>query len=229
MDVVELSIKILKKIANQVQEGPCAFSQENCEETPSSPENAERYHKLNIHMSVQKVFGYSAQKCGDPEQHMEGASESSTTGVQLSTSDSQLRLRTSTTQQPTCTNLRIRSVEDAHKVFLAIQKGALHMATRRLNASEHAALHTGFAYFTRSTVEQLGTIDSLPDARHLEVPAGMLVNARKHLGLFCLPSSDGGSFAQTSVLRTISNTLGCTAGSGPDAVDGDANGDEKQA
>ncbi|KAJ6478282.1 hypothetical protein C8R45DRAFT_833165, partial [Mycena sanguinolenta] len=38
------------------------------------------------------------------------------------------------------------------------------------------------AYFTRSTVEQLGTVDSLPDVRHLQVPAGMFVNARKHLG-----------------------------------------------
>ncbi|KAJ6493296.1 hypothetical protein C8R45DRAFT_989331 [Mycena sanguinolenta] len=228
----------------------------------------ERYHKLNIQMSVRKVFGYSAQKCGDPEQHIEmppmqreDASASSTTSVQLSVSNSQIRLRTSA-QQPTCTNLRIRSVEDAHKVFFAVQKGALHVVTRRLDASEREALQTGcvyvwearcpntfdlgierwtdcrrwgpsrrredflwyeeqksdplgplgsggtsekeplckqtysafvetkrgqrkwhlVAYFTGSTVEQLGTVDSLPDVRHLEVPAGTFVNAKKQLG-----------------------------------------------
>ncbi|KAJ6460294.1 hypothetical protein C8R45DRAFT_1180458 [Mycena sanguinolenta] len=240
----------------------------------------ERYHKLNIQTSVRKVFGYSAQKCGDPEQHIEmppmqreDASASSTTGVQLSVSDSQLRLRTSA-QQPTCTDLCIRSVEDAHKVFFAVQNGTLHMVTRRLNTSERQALQAGcvyvweerrpkvkiakttdmselpierwtdsrrwgpsrreegfrwyeekhsnsldscrvsekeplckqtysafvkteggqktlhlIAYFTRSTAEQLGTVDGLPDVRHLEVPLGMFMNARQDMASSGLPAS----------------------------------------
>ncbi|KAF7347959.1 hypothetical protein MSAN_01748000 [Mycena sanguinolenta] len=49
-------------------------------------------------------------------------------------------------QQPTCTNLRIRSVEDAHKVFFAVHKGAFHMVTRRLDTDERAALRAGFVY-----------------------------------------------------------------------------------
>ncbi|KAJ7141242.1 hypothetical protein C8R44DRAFT_243308 [Mycena epipterygia] len=49
-------------------------------------------------------------------------------------------------QQPTCTNLRIRSVEDAHKIFYAVRKGVLRMVTRRLDSDERAALCTGCVY-----------------------------------------------------------------------------------
>ncbi|KAJ7049677.1 hypothetical protein C8F01DRAFT_1181515 [Mycena amicta] len=49
-------------------------------------------------------------------------------------------------QQPTCTNLRVRSVVDAHKIFFAIRQGRLRMVTRRLDADERAALRTGCVY-----------------------------------------------------------------------------------
>ncbi|KAJ7787993.1 hypothetical protein B0H13DRAFT_1676483, partial [Mycena leptocephala] len=49
-------------------------------------------------------------------------------------------------QQPTCTNLRIRSVEDAHKIFFAICRGILRMVSRRLDSDERAALRTGCVY-----------------------------------------------------------------------------------
>ncbi|KAF4621484.1 hypothetical protein D9613_000318 [Agrocybe pediades] len=49
-------------------------------------------------------------------------------------------------QQPTCTNLRIRSTADAHKIFAAIQQGILHMVTRRLDADERLALRSGCVY-----------------------------------------------------------------------------------
>ncbi|KAJ7933815.1 hypothetical protein B0H13DRAFT_2650318 [Mycena leptocephala] len=49
-------------------------------------------------------------------------------------------------QQPTCTNIRIRSVDDAHKIFYAIHKGVLRMVTRRLDSDERAALQTGCVY-----------------------------------------------------------------------------------
>ncbi|KAJ7091972.1 hypothetical protein B0H15DRAFT_182595 [Mycena belliarum] len=49
-------------------------------------------------------------------------------------------------QQPTCTNLRIRSVNDAHKIFFGIRKGLLRMVTRRLDVDERAALCTGCVY-----------------------------------------------------------------------------------
>lgn len=49
-------------------------------------------------------------------------------------------------QQPTCTNTRIRSTADAHKIFGAIQQGILHMVTRRLDADERLALRSGCIY-----------------------------------------------------------------------------------
>ncbi|KAJ7646726.1 Gti1/Pac2 family-domain-containing protein [Roridomyces roridus] len=49
-------------------------------------------------------------------------------------------------QQPTCANLRIRSKDDAHKVFYAVRKGILRMVTRRLDADERAALRSGCCY-----------------------------------------------------------------------------------
>lgn len=49
-------------------------------------------------------------------------------------------------QEPTCTNLRIRSTQDTHKIFYAIQKGNLKMVTRRLDADERQALQSGCVY-----------------------------------------------------------------------------------
>ncbi|KAF9482216.1 hypothetical protein BDN70DRAFT_930192 [Pholiota conissans] len=49
-------------------------------------------------------------------------------------------------QQPTCVNIRIRSTNDAHRIFAAIQKGVLHMVTRRLDADERLALRSGCIY-----------------------------------------------------------------------------------
>ncbi|KAJ7761002.1 hypothetical protein B0H16DRAFT_1531431 [Mycena metata] len=49
-------------------------------------------------------------------------------------------------QQPTCTNLRIRSVDDAHKIFYAIRCNILRMVSRRLDSDERAALRTGSVY-----------------------------------------------------------------------------------
>ncbi|KXN90962.1 hypothetical protein AN958_03029 [Leucoagaricus sp. SymC.cos] len=49
-------------------------------------------------------------------------------------------------QHPTCTNIRIRSVHDAHKIFYAVQQGLLQMVTRRLDADERMQLRTGCVY-----------------------------------------------------------------------------------
>lgn len=49
-------------------------------------------------------------------------------------------------QQPTCTNVRIRSTSDAHKIFGAVQQGLLQMVTRRLDAEERLALRSGCIY-----------------------------------------------------------------------------------
>ncbi|TFK25201.1 hypothetical protein FA15DRAFT_668735 [Coprinopsis marcescibilis] len=49
-------------------------------------------------------------------------------------------------QQPTCTNTRIRSTQDTHKIFYAVQKGLLNMVTRRLDADERLALRSGCVY-----------------------------------------------------------------------------------
>ena len=49
-------------------------------------------------------------------------------------------------QVPTCTDVRIRSTHDAHKIFLAIQRGELFMVSRRLDADERLALRSGCVY-----------------------------------------------------------------------------------
>ncbi|KAK2464181.1 hypothetical protein APHAL10511_003638 [Amanita phalloides] len=49
-------------------------------------------------------------------------------------------------QVPTCNNIRIRSAQDAHKIFYAIQQGLLRMVTRRLDADERSVLGTGCVY-----------------------------------------------------------------------------------
>ncbi|KAJ3563551.1 hypothetical protein NP233_g8868 [Leucocoprinus birnbaumii] len=49
-------------------------------------------------------------------------------------------------QHPTCTNIRIRSVSDAHKIFFAVHQGILQMVTRRLDADERMQLRTGCVY-----------------------------------------------------------------------------------
>lgn len=49
-------------------------------------------------------------------------------------------------QHPTCRNVRIRSTNDAHKIFAAVRTGVLHMVTRRLDADERLALRSGCIY-----------------------------------------------------------------------------------
>ncbi|KAJ7887673.1 hypothetical protein B0H14DRAFT_3721535 [Mycena olivaceomarginata] len=135
-------------------------------------------------------------------------------------------------QQPTCTNLRIRSVEDAHKIFFAIRSAAAALKTGCVYAWEERSPNTeitdiGIERFTegrrwsasrvrdeflfyyekwvpdpnqgsrnepmgweqlvkqtysvwvetgqgkrkwhlKSTVDQLGTVDDIPDVRHLQ-------------------------------------------------------------
>ncbi|KIY70646.1 hypothetical protein CYLTODRAFT_419600 [Cylindrobasidium torrendii FP15055 ss-10] len=49
-------------------------------------------------------------------------------------------------QTPTCTNVRIRSLQDVHKIFAAVQRGWLRMITKRLDADERMALCSGNIY-----------------------------------------------------------------------------------
>jgi hypothetical protein len=49
-------------------------------------------------------------------------------------------------QLPTCSNVRIRSTHDAHKIFLGIKQGLLFMVNRRLDADERLALRSGCVY-----------------------------------------------------------------------------------
>ncbi|KAF7343227.1 hypothetical protein MVEN_01754100 [Mycena venus] len=182
-------------------------------------------------------------------------------------------------QQPTCTNIRIRSVEDAHKIFYAIRSDILRMVSRRLNSDERAALRTGCvyaweerspnteitgigierftegrrwsasrvrdeflfyyekfvpdpnhatrnepmgweqlvkqtysvwvetekgrrkwhltAYFTQTTVDQLGTVDDIPEVRALVVPSGIFTSTR----VGKRKNADSDSASQTTVAR----------------------------
>ena len=49
-------------------------------------------------------------------------------------------------QQPTCTNIRIRSTRDAHIIFHAVSLNILPIISRRLDADERAALRSGCVY-----------------------------------------------------------------------------------
>lgn len=49
-------------------------------------------------------------------------------------------------QVPSCTNVRIRSTLDVHKIFYAVYLGLLPMITRRLDAKEREALNSGYCY-----------------------------------------------------------------------------------
>jgi len=49
-------------------------------------------------------------------------------------------------QRPTCVNLRIRSIDDALKIFTAVRQGLLPMISRRLTADERRALCSGCIY-----------------------------------------------------------------------------------
>ncbi|KIL65877.1 hypothetical protein M378DRAFT_161503 [Amanita muscaria Koide BX008] len=49
-------------------------------------------------------------------------------------------------QNPTCSNIRIRSAQDAHKIFYAVNQGLLQMVARRLDTDERSALQTGCVY-----------------------------------------------------------------------------------
>jgi hypothetical protein len=49
-------------------------------------------------------------------------------------------------QVPSCTNVRIRSTADVHKIFYSVYLGLLPMITRRLDAKEREALSSGYCY-----------------------------------------------------------------------------------
>ncbi|KAL5507561.1 hypothetical protein ACEPAH_7017 [Sanghuangporus vaninii] len=49
-------------------------------------------------------------------------------------------------QQPTCSNIRIRSTRDAHIIFHAVSLNILPIISRRLDADERAALRSGCVY-----------------------------------------------------------------------------------
>ncbi|TFK49530.1 hypothetical protein OE88DRAFT_1609995, partial [Heliocybe sulcata] len=49
-------------------------------------------------------------------------------------------------QKPTLTNIRIRSVEDAHVILYATHRGFLNVITSRLDADERQALRPGDVY-----------------------------------------------------------------------------------
>lgn len=49
-------------------------------------------------------------------------------------------------QRPTCVNLRIRSIDDALRIFTAVRQGVLRMVSRRLTADERLSLSSGCIY-----------------------------------------------------------------------------------
>ncbi|KAJ7140146.1 Gti1/Pac2 family-domain-containing protein [Mycena filopes] len=69
-------------------------------------------------------------------------------------------------QQPTCTNLRIRSADDANKILFAVHCNILHPVTRRLDRDERAAIRAGcvFAWEERSYDNQIG-IERFTDSK----------------------------------------------------------------
>ena len=49
-------------------------------------------------------------------------------------------------QQPTLTNVRIRSTRDANQIFYAVARNILPMTVRRLDAEERRAITSGNVY-----------------------------------------------------------------------------------
>ena len=49
-------------------------------------------------------------------------------------------------QQPTLTNVRIRSTRDAHQIFYAVARGLLPITIRRLDSEERRAIIPGNVY-----------------------------------------------------------------------------------
>ena len=64
----------------------------------------------------------------------------------LSFPSSRPRIFSPPMQVPSCTNVRIRSTLDVHKIFYAVYLGLLPMITRRLDAKEREALSSGYCY-----------------------------------------------------------------------------------
>lgn len=70
-------------------------------------------------------------------------------------------------QQPTCTNLRIRSITDALRIFTAVKQGILYMISSRLSAEDRQALRSGCIYVweERSSAEIGSGIERFTDGR----------------------------------------------------------------
>lgn len=49
-------------------------------------------------------------------------------------------------QQPTCVDVRIRSIADAHAIFYAVEQRYLPMVNRRLDSEERRAIRSGSIY-----------------------------------------------------------------------------------
>jgi Gti1/Pac2 family transcription factor len=59
-------------------------------------------------------------------------------------------------QQPTCVKTRIRSIQDAHRIFYAVRLGYLPLVRRRLDPAERAALRSGCVYVWEERVSTAG-------------------------------------------------------------------------
>jgi hypothetical protein len=73
-------------------------------------------------------------------------------------------------QQPTCVNLRIRSIDDALKIFTAVKLGLLQKVSRRLNENERLSLCSGCIYVwegrsIRETASGFGGIERFTEGR----------------------------------------------------------------
>ena len=92
-------------------------------------------------------------------------------------------------QVPSCTNVRIRSTLDVHKIFYAVYLGLLPMITRRLDAKEREALSSGYCYAWEDrgphAITGIG-IERFTEGRHWSASRVRDVRPCYHLPRTCL-------------------------------------------
>lgn len=72
-------------------------------------------------------------------------------------------------QQPTLTDVRIRSIDDVHRIFFAVHQGILPIITRRLDVRERQALVSGNLYVFEDRGQHAVTgigIERFTEGRH---------------------------------------------------------------
>lgn len=93
-------------------------------------------------------------------------------------------------QQPTLRDVRIRSVDDVHRIFFAVHSGILDIITRRLDVSERQALDSGHLYVFEDRGQHAVTgigIERFTEGRHWSASRVRDASISRNSALFISP------------------------------------------